>query len=317
MDTPVAHRRQASCRDLRLEARAVRPFQARRCSPSATCMAAPMSCARSGAPSATWRRKAAGKRRLVYSRRHDQSRTRQRGACSSCGRPTRQRHGRRPHRPADGQPRDHDDAGRHRRSTCAQGGGACGSASAWGGQLLLDQMARPRAGAPGDSCRPGAPQKRPWARRSCIASTACARMSGWGNTLFRSWRARSARRSRRVPDPPPGRSSPRRAWAWINHGFLDWKGGFGGTLVVHGHTPPDKHKAISGMEDPHLFEGDRLGLDGGSARHRHRHRRRKSSTAATASSRLARRSRRRSPQARSKRAIFSARRVGIRSRRSS
>jgi serine/threonine protein phosphatase 1 len=55
-------------------------------------------------------------------------------------------------------------------------------------------------------------------------------------------------------------------WAWINHGFLDWKGGFGGTLVVHGHTPPDKHRAISGMTDPHLFEGDRLGLDGGSAR---------------------------------------------------
>jgi serine/threonine protein phosphatase 1 len=55
-------------------------------------------------------------------------------------------------------------------------------------------------------------------------------------------------------------------WAWINHGFLDWKGGFGGTLVVHGHTPPDKHRAISGMADPHLFEGDRLGLDGGSAR---------------------------------------------------
>jgi len=55
-------------------------------------------------------------------------------------------------------------------------------------------------------------------------------------------------------------------WAWINHGFLDWKQGFGGTLVVHGHTPPDKHRAISGMDDPHLFEGDRLGLDGGSAR---------------------------------------------------
>ena len=55
-------------------------------------------------------------------------------------------------------------------------------------------------------------------------------------------------------------------WAWINHGFLDWQKGFGGTLVVHGHTPPDKHKAISGMDDPHLFEGDRLGLDGGSAR---------------------------------------------------
>lgn len=55
-------------------------------------------------------------------------------------------------------------------------------------------------------------------------------------------------------------------WAWINHGFLDWKAGFKGTLVVHGHTPPDKHREISGMEDPHLFEGDRLGLDGGSAR---------------------------------------------------
>jgi serine/threonine protein phosphatase 1 len=55
-------------------------------------------------------------------------------------------------------------------------------------------------------------------------------------------------------------------WAWINHGFLDWKAGFKGTLVVHGHTPPDKHRKISGMEDPHLFEGDRLGLDGGSAR---------------------------------------------------
>jgi serine/threonine protein phosphatase 1 len=55
-------------------------------------------------------------------------------------------------------------------------------------------------------------------------------------------------------------------WAWINHGFLDWKGRFGGTLVVHGHTPPDKHRAISGLDDPHLFEGDRLGLDGGSAR---------------------------------------------------
>jgi serine/threonine protein phosphatase 1 len=55
-------------------------------------------------------------------------------------------------------------------------------------------------------------------------------------------------------------------WAWINHGFLDWKAGFNGTLVVHGHTPPDKHREISGMADPHLFEGDRLGLDGGSAR---------------------------------------------------
>jgi len=55
-------------------------------------------------------------------------------------------------------------------------------------------------------------------------------------------------------------------WAWINRGFLDWKEGFQGTLVVHGHTPPALHREISGMEDPHLFEGDRLGLDGGSTR---------------------------------------------------
>lgn len=55
-------------------------------------------------------------------------------------------------------------------------------------------------------------------------------------------------------------------YAWINRGFLDWKDGFKGTLVVHGHTPPALHREISGMDDPHLFEGDRLGLDGGSAR---------------------------------------------------
>ena len=82
---------------------------------------------------------------------------------------------------------------------------------------------------------------------------------------FRAWRARSPCRPGRVPDPPWTIFTEAR-WAWINHGFLDWKGGFGGTLVVHGHTPPDKHRAISGMADPHLFEGDRLGLDGGSAR---------------------------------------------------
>jgi len=55
-------------------------------------------------------------------------------------------------------------------------------------------------------------------------------------------------------------------WAWITRGFLDWKSGFGGTLVVHGHTPPDKHFPLTGMADPHLFKEDRLGLDGGSAR---------------------------------------------------
>jgi serine/threonine protein phosphatase 1 len=54
-------------------------------------------------------------------------------------------------------------------------------------------------------------------------------------------------------------------WAWITKGFLDWQGGFGGTLVVHGHTPPRKHWPLSGMADPHLFRHDRLGLDGGSA----------------------------------------------------
>jgi serine/threonine protein phosphatase 1 len=54
-------------------------------------------------------------------------------------------------------------------------------------------------------------------------------------------------------------------WAWINKGFLDWQGGFGGTVVVHGHTPPAKHWPLTHMEDPHLFLHDRLGLDGGSA----------------------------------------------------
>lgn len=54
-------------------------------------------------------------------------------------------------------------------------------------------------------------------------------------------------------------------WAWITRGFLDWHEGFGGTLVVHGHTPPAKHWPLTHMPDPHLFQHDRLGLDGGSA----------------------------------------------------
>ena len=65
---------------------------------------------------------------------------------------------------------------------------------------------------------------------------------------------------------PPWTDFTDARWAWITHGFLDWQGGFKGTLVVHGHTPPEKHRAISGLDDPHLFEGDRLSLDGGSAR---------------------------------------------------
>lgn len=54
-------------------------------------------------------------------------------------------------------------------------------------------------------------------------------------------------------------------WAWIQQPFLSWRGGFGGLLVVHGHTPPAKHRTMSGCPDPHLFQYDRLSLDGGSA----------------------------------------------------
>jgi serine/threonine protein phosphatase 1 len=64
---------------------------------------------------------------------------------------------------------------------------------------------------------------------------------------------------------PPWTAFTDARWAWITHGFLDWQGGFGGTLVVHGHTPPAKHWPLTHMEDPHLFLHDRLGLDGGSA----------------------------------------------------
>ncbi len=64
---------------------------------------------------------------------------------------------------------------------------------------------------------------------------------------------------------PPWTAGIGARWAWITTGFLDWQGGFGGTLVVHGHTPPRKHFALTGMADPHLFRHDRLGLDGGSA----------------------------------------------------
>ncbi len=64
----------------------------------------------------------------------------------------------------------------------------------------------------------------------------------------------------------PWMSETEATWAWIQQGFLDWKGGFGGTMVVHGHTPPPKHRTLTGQSDPHLFQHDRLGLDGGSAR---------------------------------------------------
>jgi serine/threonine protein phosphatase 1 len=54
-------------------------------------------------------------------------------------------------------------------------------------------------------------------------------------------------------------------WAWIQEPFLAWRGGFGGAMVVHGHTPPPKHRVMSGYPDPHVFQHDRLSLDGGSA----------------------------------------------------
>lgn len=54
-------------------------------------------------------------------------------------------------------------------------------------------------------------------------------------------------------------------WAWIQEPFLGWRGGFGGSMVIHGHTPPAKHRTLSGYPDPHVFQHDRLSLDGGSA----------------------------------------------------
>ena len=65
---------------------------------------------------------------------------------------------------------------------------------------------------------------------------------------------------------PPWTAGVNARWAWITRGFLDWTGGFDGTLVVHGHTPPEKHRKFSGMADTNVFAYDRLCLDGGSAR---------------------------------------------------
>ena len=132
-----------------------------------------------------------------------------------------------------------------------------------GGDKLLEQM-RGRAGRP--DARPDhalleaalgdAVVHRLWGMRSHVRL---------GNTLF----VHGGLDPHADPDEfltRPWTSFTEARWAWINHGFLDWKAGFKGTLVVHGHTPPDKHRDISGMDDPHSFEGDRLGLDGGSAR---------------------------------------------------
>jgi len=132
-----------------------------------------------------------------------------------------------------------------------------------GGQVLLDQMGahlgRPAAHADIPFLQAALGEKilhRLYAMRSHVRL---------GNTLF----VHGGLDPHADPDEflaRPWTLFTEARWAWINHGFLDWKGGFDGTLVVHGHTPPDKHKAISGLADPHGFEGDRLGLDGGSAR---------------------------------------------------
>ena len=86
----------------------------------------------------------------------------------------------------------------------------------------------------------------------------------YGNALF----VNGALAGRTDPEEflaPPWTAGMKARWAWITKGFLDWQGGFGGALVVHGHTPPNKHWPLAHMEDPHLFLHDRLGLDGGSA----------------------------------------------------
>lgn len=132
-----------------------------------------------------------------------------------------------------------------------------------GGQVLLDQMAdrAGRAVAHADQAL----------LTETLGETVVHRLQGMrshvrlGNTLF----VHGGLDPHADPDEfltRPWTLFTEARWAWINHGFLDWKGRFGGILVVHGHTPPDKHRAISGLDDPHLFEGDRLGLDGGSAR---------------------------------------------------
>ena len=54
-------------------------------------------------------------------------------------------------------------------------------------------------------------------------------------------------------------------WAWIDKSFLTWRGGFRGRLVVHGHTPPDLYRFLTGTPNTFRFDGDRLCLDGGSA----------------------------------------------------
>jgi serine/threonine protein phosphatase 1 len=57
-----------------------------------------------------------------------------------------------------------------------------------------------------------------------------------------------------------------RHWAWIKDPFLKHREGFGGQVIIHGHTPPWSHRESSGYSDPHIIQHDRLCLDGGTAK---------------------------------------------------
>jgi serine/threonine protein phosphatase 1 len=63
----------------------------------------------------------------------------------------------------------------------------------------------------------------------------------------------------------PWTAIARRHWAWIVDEFLTWEGGHGGRIVVHGHTPPDIYREVTGRESDHTLRNDQLCLDGGSA----------------------------------------------------
>lgn len=54
-------------------------------------------------------------------------------------------------------------------------------------------------------------------------------------------------------------------WAWIKAPFLRHVSGFGGQMIVHGHTPPDEYRRLTGGREPHQVRDARLCLDAGSA----------------------------------------------------
>ena len=106
-----------------------------------------------------------------------------------------------------------------------------------GGSKVLDEMrarARPRGAR-----RPGAAQGWPGRRRR----TSPARQRSHvrlGNTLF----VHGGLDRHADPDDflaPPWTDFTEARWAWITTASSTGRQGFGGTLVVHGHTPPDKH----------------------------------------------------------------------------